>query len=126
MDLKLQYKSLVESLRLLASSYENQLDYLPHFVDIQDEVVAAFGDAFLLLPQLIEGDFLSMTAIASIVRCFNWMDMTVRNESVSDLESFRSHEFWQTVRSFADIALEDMGEEKKETRLLGRLRNKSL
>ncbi len=114
MDLKLQYKSLVESLRLLASSYENQLDYLPDFVDIQDEVVAAFGDAFLLLPQLIEGDFLSMKAIASIVRCFNWMDMAVRNESISDLESFKSHESWQKVRLFADKALEDMGEEKRK------------
>lgn len=113
MDLKPQYKSLVESLRLLASSYENQLDYLPDFVNIQDEVVATFGDAFLLLPQLIEGNFLSMKAIASIVRCFNWMDMTVRNDSVSDLESFKSHETWQKVRSFADMALEDMEEEKK-------------
>ena len=114
MDLKLQYKSLVESLRLLASSYENQLSYLPDFVDIQDEVVTTFGDTFLLLPQLIESDFLSMKAIASIVRCFNWMDMTVRNESISDLESFKNHESWQKVRLFADKALEDMGEEKKK------------
>jgi hypothetical protein len=112
MDLKLQYKSLVESLRLLASSYENQLDYLPDFVDIQDEVVAAFGDAFLLLPQLIEGDLLSMKAIASIVRCFNWMDITVRNESISDLEFFKNHESWQKVRLLAEKALEDMKEEK--------------
>ena len=53
-------------------------------------------------------------AIASIVRCFNWMGMTVRNESISDLESFKSHESWCKVRSFADKALQDMEEEKKK------------
>ncbi len=42
------------------------------------------------------------------------MDMAVRNESIPDLESFKSHESWQKVRSFADKALEDMGEEKKK------------
>lgn len=114
MDLELQYKSLVESLRLLAGSYENQLRYLPEFVDVKDEVIAVFSDAFLLLPQLIEGGFLSIKAIASIVRCFNWMDMALRNESMSDLESFKGQDIWQKVRLLADKALEDMEEEKKK------------
>lgn len=115
MNLKFQYKSLVESLRLLASSYENQVNYLPDFANIQDEVVATFGDAFLLLPQLIESNLLSMKAIASIVRCHNWMDIAVRDESISsDLESFKSHESWQKVRSLAATALEMMKEEKKK------------
>ena len=46
MDLELKYKSLVDSLRLLASSYEKQEDYLPKFVVVQDEVISLFGDAF--------------------------------------------------------------------------------
>ena len=112
MDLKFQYKSLVESLRLLASSYENQQSYLPDFVIVQDEVVAVFGDVFLLLPQLIENGFLDNKSIASIIRCFNWMDMATRNEDISDLESFKSHESWQKVRELADKALDDMNESK--------------
>ena len=110
MDLKFQYKSLVEGLRLLASSYEDQQGYLPTFAIVQDEVIAVFGDAFLLLPQLIEADLLSKEAIASIIRCFNLMDMAVRNESTSGAESFRHHETWQKVRSLANQALNKMGE----------------
>jgi hypothetical protein len=112
MDLKLQYKSLVESLRLLASPYENQKEYLPDFVVVQDEVIAVFRDAFLLLPQLIEADLLSKKAITSIIRCFNWTDMATRNEGISDLESFKCHETWQKVRSLANQALDDMKESK--------------
>ena len=57
--MELKYKSLVDSLRLLASSYEKQEDYLPKFVVVQDEVISLFGDAFLIAPQLIEKDLLS-------------------------------------------------------------------
>ncbi|HUM66542.1 MAG TPA: hypothetical protein PLV32_11875 [Chitinophagaceae bacterium] len=112
MNLKFQYKSLVEGLKLLASSYEDQKSYLPDFVNLKDEVIAIFGDAFLLMPQLIEQDFLSKNAIASILRCFNWMELTTRNEDISDLESFKNHESWQKVRELAMEALEDMNEEK--------------
>ena len=114
MDLKFQYKSLVESLRLLASPFENQVNHLPDYVEVKDEVIAAVGDAFLLLPQLIENDFLTKEAIASVVRCFNWMDMAARNDEISDLESFKNHESWQKVRGLADKALDEMKEKKGE------------
>ncbi|RNC83389.1 MAG: hypothetical protein ED557_11910 [Balneola sp.] len=112
MDSKLQYKLLVESLNLLASSYENQKNSLPDFTEVKDEIIASFGDAFLLLPQLIEQDFLSKKAIASIIRCFNWMELAARNDSVSDLESFINHETWSKVRELAGEALKDMNEER--------------
>jgi hypothetical protein len=112
MNIKFQYKSLVESLKLLASSYDDQKNYLPDFVDVKDEVIATFGDAFLLVPQLVEQDFLSKNAIASVVRCFNWMELATRDENISDLESFKNHENWQKVRELAAKALDDMNEEK--------------
>jgi|GEM_PF-850657 len=112
MRLEFQYKSLVESLRLLTSTYEEQQSYLPDSVIVQDEVIAAFEDAFLLLPQIIEAELVDKKSIASIVRCFNLMSMAVRNNETSDLESFKSHEIWQRVRSLADQALTDMKESK--------------
>jgi len=114
MEIESQYKSLVESLRLLASSYEQQQSYLPDFVIVQDEVVAMFCDAFLLLPEIIEAGFLEKSSIASIIRCFNWMDLAIRNKEISDLESFKSHDIWQKVRYLADQALTEMKEFKEE------------
>ena len=110
MNVEFQYKSLVQSLRLLANPYEKQRDSLPDFVVVQDEVVNSFGDAFLLLPQLIETGNLPLKAIASIVRCFNQVDMATRNSDWSDLEIFKNHECWEKVRYFAHKALEDIGE----------------
>lgn len=119
MELKLQYKSLVESLRLLSSFYEDQKSCLPDFVNPKDEVAAAFGDAFLLLPQLIEEGLLSQNAIASIIRCFNWMELANRNEDIADLESFKNHESWQKVRELAAKALDAMNEDKGKPDLSG-------
>ena len=110
--MNLQYKSLIESLRLLASSFENQVEYLPDYVDVKDEVINTFCDAFLLLPQLIENGLLNKEAIASVLRCFNWMNMIVLNDSTSDLESFKNHESWGKVRILAAKALDEMEEEK--------------
>ena len=112
MEQESKYKSLVESLRLLASPYEKQVDYLPEFVVIQDEVISLFGDAFLITPQLIERNLLSNEAIASIIRCYNLMEMALRNQENSD--EFKNQEPWNKVRRLASLTLEKMGEEFKD------------
>ena len=112
MDLELKYKSLVDSLRLLASSYEKQEDYLPKFVVVQDEVISLFGDAFLIAPQLIEKDLLSNDAIASMIRCYNLMDMAIRNQETPN--DFKIRESWNKVPELASLTLEKMNEELKE------------
>ncbi len=111
MELKQQYKALIESLKLLASPYEKQASYLPGFTNIKDEVISTFADAFLLLPQLIENDLLSRQAIAATIRCFNWMEMCERDNSISDTASFKQHENWQKVRLFAAKVLNAMNED---------------
>lgn len=106
------YNSLVESLRLLSSSFKEQESYLPDFVIVQDEVVAIFSDAFLTLPQLIENNLLSNDSIASIIRCYNFMEMALRNQKNS--ESFKNQEDWIKVRKLAILTLQKMGEEVTE------------
>lgn len=110
MDLTLVYISLVESLQLLASSYEDQLEFLGDSLDIQDEAICGFWHVFQLLPELIEEAHLSSQGTASIIRCFNFMDMAIHDESLSDLASYKNHEVWQTVRVLAGKALADMDE----------------
>ena len=112
MNLELMYKSLVESLRLLASSYEKQKDYLPEFIVVQDEVISLFGDSFLTAPQLIEKGLLSNDAIASMIRCYNLMEMARRNQETPN--DFRVKESWNRVRELANLTLEKMNEEFKE------------
>lgn len=117
MEVEVQYESLVESLKLLASAYENQRSYLPDYVIVQDEVIALFEDAFLLLPQIIEAELVDRQSIASIIRCYNFMNLAIRNSKTSDLEIFKSHENWQKVRNLAGQALIDMKEPNGEPNL---------
>ncbi len=112
MNIKFQYKSLIESLKLLSASYENQVKSLPEFVNVQEEVISIFNDAFLLLPQLIESNLITMIAIAWIIRCFNWINILIKNEKTAKLKAFKNHKDWQKIRKFANKALEELKEEK--------------
>ncbi len=106
-----QYKLLVDSLKLLGLSYNEQKSFLPDFVgdNIQDDVVSEFDNAFRLLPQLMDDNKLSYLAVNKILSCFIAMDMNISNTDLTD-ESFKSGESWERVRELAREALEEMGE----------------
>lgn len=101
-----QYKKVVESLKLLASSLEEQEKYLPDFADVPDDVTSSFENAFLLLPALIENNKFSNDSIASILRLYNKMQWCLRN---LDLDDFSNAE-WNKVREMARETLEIIGE----------------
>lgn len=71
--MEFQYKKVTESLKLLASSLEEQENYLPDFADVPYNVTSSFENAFLLLPTLIENNKFSNNSIASILRVYNKM-----------------------------------------------------
>ncbi|THV63149.1 MULTISPECIES: hypothetical protein [Chryseobacterium] len=104
--MKNQYKKIVESLKLLASSLEEQEKYLPDFADVPDDVTSTFENAFLLLPPLIESNKFSNASIASILRLNNKVQWCLRN---IDLDDFSNSE-WNKVREMAKNTLQIMGE----------------
>ena len=104
----IQYKILVESLKLIAIPYEKQIKVLPNFVNAIDEIISTFYDSFLLLPQIIEEDLISKKAIAAILRCFNWIDLLSRKEGCLTTESLKTDDSWEKVRNLAKKALEEM------------------
>lgn len=106
MELQEQYKIIVESLKLLAASLEQQEQYLPVFADVPDDVTSSFESAFLLLPQLIDSNKLSYSSIASILRLYNKMQWCLRN---IPLENFENEE-WNKLRELAKQTLRLMDE----------------
>lgn len=109
MDLEQQYKSLIESLKLVASPYEIQVQSLPEFADVPFEVFSELDNSFLLMPQLIENNFLSKESIARIIRCFNWIQQSCYGDETSSLESLKNHKSWQKARDLACQALNSLG-----------------
>ena len=109
MELESQYHTLVQSLLLLAADYETQRKVLPDFVDFEYEIVSTFEDAFMLLPQLVESEKLSLSAIAQILRTYNFVQLAARNTGVMTEMGFREAAEWTRVRNLATTSLETMG-----------------
>ncbi len=100
-----QYKSLVESLRLVAAPKEQQVSALPDFVVVTDEVAMTFGDAFLLAPQLVRGGLVTDEAFQALARLDEWLERMPTDGSISSLHSLENHPFWRRSRELATNAL---------------------
>ena len=101
MELKVKYNNLIESLYLLSLPFKEQEKAVPDLVLVYDEVTSSFEDAFLLTPSIIESEILSYSIIANVIRCYNLMEMNLRNESPTYLEDFKSGSSWNKIRIFA-------------------------
>ena len=110
MELDIQYKALLNSLKLVACSFEDQQKLLPKFVDIKDEVLNTFFESFLLLPSLIENNYLSVKGIAAIIRLNNWIDLTELDSNLNDIVAFKESTEWNKIRLLARAALDELNE----------------
>ena len=96
-----QYETLIESLKLLAATYETQVSVLPDFVDLVFEVVDTYENAFFLLPTIIRNDFLSKENIASLISLYFRVFSVYSNDDLCTLVEFRNNERWNEVRQYA-------------------------
>lgn len=114
------YRKLVESIKLISLSFEDQAKCLPDFVEIPFEVLDIFDNVFLLLPGLIEKDQLTYRHIAEILRLFNLINFISSNPNFKDLddEQFEQSEEWNKVRDFAKEILSLLGENSESRTLI--------
>ncbi|REJ94637.1 MAG: hypothetical protein DWQ35_07860 [Planctomycetota bacterium] len=112
-----QYHSLVESVRLIAASKEEQLSALPDFVSATDEIAGCYGDAYLLVPQLVRGGLIRVEAVESLKRLDDWFEDMPVDGSIASVASLDTHEFWERARQLAADALSKLGEDKRPPNL---------
>jgi hypothetical protein len=99
-----EIKQLVEALRLLASPYDVQIEALPSWVAVADEVAFTFDDAYSLVPRAA----LPRSALQILDR------INDKLESMSDrqggeiwsLDGLRDAIEWSELRSDALLALD--------------------
>ncbi len=105
-----QYKILVDALKLMGLSYEEQKKFLPEYADIKEDVVSVFINALYILPQLMDRQEISYGAVNKILHCYVQMDLSLSIEERSSDSAFANHEAWGQIREFAREALLEMGE----------------
>ncbi len=96
-----QEKLVIESLKLLAMPLQSQKDFLNDFVDVPDDVISNFENAFLVLPILIENDKFTNNFIASVLRLNNKIKWCLRNIELDDFENSE----WNKVRIMSNETL---------------------
>lgn len=102
------YKLLANSLENLAKEYQDQVATYPEFVDVFDEAISDFYEAFLLLPNLMDEHLVSYEAVKHIIICHNFIERNLAIEERKTDESFESDDCWNLVRRHASLALEHM------------------
>ena len=108
-----QYRLLVDALRLIAASPEEQVSALPDFVSVTDEVATTFGDAYLLVSQLERAGLVSSDAALALRRLDDLFEAMPEDDSLGAPESLSTHSFWSQARSLARKALKRLEEEKR-------------
>lgn len=108
-----RYRSqLVETLRLLAADFETQVDALPRFVHIPDEIALLFGDEFLLAYQILAAGRLTSEQYAGLEEIDDFLDKISGHQHLEiwTLEALERRPEWQRIRSRARDILNMLGE----------------
>lgn len=101
----------MDSLRLIAAPAPVQRRVLPAFVVVTDEIMSAFEDAFLLLPQLEGSGALSAEAAAKVRDLDAHLVAVPADGSIEDPATLDWHDFWNQARRLAVDALQALDEE---------------
>ncbi len=106
-----QLRSVIESLRLVAAPAPVQLAVLPDYVSPTDEVATTFGDAYLLVPQLLRAQAIPPEAAKRMAELDAWFANMPKDGSIADPKTLETHSFWNTARQLAKAALDELGED---------------
>lgn len=96
---------LRDSLTNLSKSYQEQINNFPDYVDVYDEVVSDFDNAFRLLPAIMEQRAISYEALIEILKCNNLIAINLSVTERQTDKSLENDEAWNLVRAYASNAL---------------------
>lgn len=108
MEDKDRFKLLLESLVLVASSFEDQRKSIPDFAVLADEISSTYGDAYLLVGQLLKAGLVGKTAVKILKELDDHFGSALtydESEEIGSDEAVRSHPFWERAREIAREAL---------------------
>lgn len=121
-------KMLLQSLQLLAAPYEQQIQVLPPFVDIPDEIALIFDDVYVYIEDLAQRDLITPHQKRDLERMDSLLNhMSNEKEiwtldalprcSLLFLDALKESPDWKQIRSLATRILESLKESKQPPNL---------
>lgn len=104
-DLQTQYRILVESTRLVASSYQIQIGCLPSYVQVPDEIALIYHEAFLLASQLVKAGWLDDAQMHRIAALDKQFDKMSANPDLWTVAALQQDVEWEDTRKNAQDIL---------------------
>lgn len=109
------YNNLAESLKLVASSYDIQIESLPDFVNVTDEIALIFNDSYIMIPQI---DRLlsshTMRLLDDLNKLFEKMS---EDKSLWNIESLEKNDLWIKSRELGCLILKEINEKYTDPNL---------
>jgi hypothetical protein len=115
-------EAVVDALRLAAAPPAQQIEALPDFVHVPDEVALLYDDAFRLVPQIREAELIdddTVQALADLDRLFEEMSTEADRDRLWTLHAMSADERWEKSRQLAGTALATLGRPVAPPRLKG-------
>lgn len=112
MEIERYYKKITESLKLLSLNFNEQRKYFPDFVDVPFEILDAFENAFILLPQLLESNRITYDVVPNLLRLHSLINLELKNPEFENLkvEKMCNSEDWNKIRDMSKEIIRLMGE----------------
>jgi hypothetical protein len=108
---------LIQSLQLLAAPYEVQVQSLPAFVHIPDEVALTFDDVSLLVEQQDTEGLLPPEQKLQLDQLDHVLDTMSKDTGLWELDALERSAQWEEVRRLAGHILDALHEAKQLWRL---------
>lgn len=91
---------------------DDQKKLFPAFVDTPNEVIDAYYNSFLLLPDLVNDAMFSNSVLAELIRIQNYISIVMAQSSVQAIEEKEvdSNKEWIILRSMSKNVLELLDE----------------
>ncbi|MDL2214720.1 hypothetical protein LJC00_00840 [Dysgonomonas sp. OttesenSCG-928-M03] len=113
-NFNLYYKNLANSLKLLAIIDRDNLDCIikeyPDFSDVPFEVCDSYLKVFLLVPQLIDNNYLNLKVIANLIRLYIFVEELVADTTLckESEEVFFTNPKWIRISRITKETLKQM------------------
>lgn len=107
------YQMLIQAVQVVSANATTQMDVLPNWVHIPDEIVNIYNESYILVDQLIEAGLVSSYQVEALNNLHNHIhEMTLsRDTNLWTLEALKSHPKWDEMRVLAKNALKKLGVE---------------